>query len=70
MERRTRLGKIVGSAPPSNPEGYVYWPEANWTTGEAGYITVAPSGARMHWFADEADALAYVAEQNRDWFAA
>lgn len=67
--KRTRLGKTVGSIT-TDPEGFCYWPEKNWTTNEPGFVTVAPSGARMQWFANEADAILYVAEQNREWFAA
>jgi hypothetical protein len=66
--RTTRLGKTVGSIP-TNRGPWIYWPESNWQTGERGFITVAPSGARMKWFASEADAQASVAEENSRWFA-
>lgn len=67
MTATTRLGKVVGSIK-TDPDGWTYWAERNWTTNEPGYITVAPSGARMRWFADEADAQAEVERQNADWF--
>lgn len=64
MTGKTRLGKEVGSY--KRPlEGYVYWPEKNWTTGESGYMVVAPSGARMTWVATEHEACAEVARRNR-----
>jgi hypothetical protein len=63
MTGYTRSGKIVGSyKAPAND--WCYWPESNWQTGEKGFITVAPSGARIDWFATEAEAKAYVAEKN------
>lgn len=66
MERRTRSGKVVGSY--RQPlDGFTYWPERNWTTGENGFIVVAPSGARMRWHADEASALLDAETSNAEW---
>ena len=65
MVKRTRLGKVVGSyRPPLN--AWTYWAEKNWTTGEDGYVVVAPSGARFEWVPDEADALVIAETRNRD----
>jgi hypothetical protein len=40
MEKRTRLGKVVGSYNPPL-DGWTYWPEKNWTTREDGFVVVA-----------------------------
>jgi hypothetical protein len=64
-ERRTARGHVVGSY--QQPlEAWTYWPERHHDTREEGFITVAPSGARMIWFADELDAMRYAAERNSD----
>jgi hypothetical protein len=65
MERRTRSGKIVGSYRPPL-EGWTYWAEKDWTTGEDGYVVVAPSGARFEWVRDEAEALLLAETRNRE----
>jgi hypothetical protein len=67
-ERRTARGKIVDSYRPPLTE-FTYWPEKNSTTNEDGFVTVAPSGARMEWFKAEPDAVAYVATENAKWRA-
>jgi len=65
MERRTRSGKIVGSY--RQPlEGWTYWPEKNSTTGEDGFVVVAPSGARIEWVREEAQALLLAETRNRE----
>ena len=64
-EKRTRLGKIVGSYRPPL-EGWTYWSEKNWKTGEAGYVVVAPSGARFEWIRDETEALLLAETRNRE----
>jgi hypothetical protein len=63
---RTRLGKVIDSVKLADGPFY-YRPEAHWQTGEAGFIVVAPSGARLNWFANEADAAADVAREQADW---
>jgi hypothetical protein len=65
---RTRLGKEVGSVK-TDPEGWTYWPERNWTTNEPGFQCIAPSGARMGWFRTEAEAREKVARENEIWFS-
>jgi hypothetical protein len=65
MERRTRLGKSVGSNRPAL-DAWTYWPEKNWTTGEDGCVAVAPSGARFEWVRDEAEALLVAETRNPD----
>lgn len=63
MGKRTRLGKKVGSV--RRPlEGWTYWPEKNWLTGGSGFVVVAPSGARMGWYATEQEAADEAARQN------
>ncbi len=52
--------RIVGSY----QRGWTYWAENHWTTGEAGFITIAPSGARWDWFADEVEAFTYISSKN------
>jgi hypothetical protein len=64
----TRLGKVVGSIR-TDPSGWTYWPERNWTTNAPGFQVIAPSGARMGWFTDEQDAQAKVKRENEEWFA-
>jgi hypothetical protein len=65
MDKRTRLGKIVGSY--RQPlEGWTYWAEKNWDTKEDGYVVVAPSGARFEWVRDEAEALLIAETRNRE----
>jgi hypothetical protein len=54
-EKRTMRGKVVGSYRPPL-ESWTYWAERDWTTGEPGFVVVAPSGARMEWVRTEADA--------------
>lgn len=68
MQGRTRLGKVVGSIR-TDPQGFTYWAERNWTTQEDGFMVIAPSGARMSWHKSEADAQRRVVEENREWFA-
>ena len=65
MEKRTRLGKVVGSYRPPL-QAWTYWAEKNWTTGEDGWVVVAPSGARFEWIPDEADALLIAETRNRE----
>ena len=65
VEKRTRSGKIVGSYKPPL-DGWTYWAEKNWTTREDGFVVVAPSGARMEWVRDEAEALLIAETRNRD----
>jgi hypothetical protein len=48
VERRTRSGKVVGSYHPPL-DRRTYWAEKDWTTGEDGFVVVAPSGARIEW---------------------
>jgi hypothetical protein len=63
MERRTRLDKVVGSYKRPLPS-WTYWSENDWTTGEPGYVVVAPSGARIEWVASEGEAQRLVAIRN------
>jgi len=65
--KRTRLGKVVGSFR-TDAEGWTYWPEKDWTTNAPGFQVIAPSGARMEWFAQERDAREKVREENAHWF--
>ena len=65
---RTRLGKVVGSIK-TDPAGWTYWAERKWDTGEPGYVTVAPSGARWTWYATEEEARARVNRENAEWFS-
>lgn len=65
---RTRLGKVVGSVR-TDPGGWTYWAERNWTSGEDGFQVIAPSGARMGWFRAEADAKRKVKRENEEWFS-
>lgn len=64
----TRLGKVVGSVK-TDPAGWTYWAEKNWTTNEPGFITIAPSGARMKWCRTREEAEAEVARENEEWFS-
>lgn len=66
--KRTRLGKEVGSIK-TDVDGFTYWAENDWTTGAPGFMLIAPSGARIKWFADEASVKVEVAGRNAEWFA-
>ena len=46
---------------------WCYWPEKNWTTGEPGFVVVAPSGARTKWYASEEEATQEVCREQRAW---
>jgi hypothetical protein len=65
VEKRTRLGKVVGSCKPPL-DRWTYWAEKNWTTREDGFVVVAPSGARFEWVRDEAEAMLIAETRNRD----
>jgi hypothetical protein len=61
--KRTRLGKVPGSVRRSH--GWTYRPEANWLTGERGFMVVAPSGTRTDWFRTEVEAATEAARRNQ-----
>ncbi len=61
--KRTRLGKVPGSV--RGTDGWTYLPEANWLTGERGFMVVAPSGARTDWFRTEVEAATEAARRNQ-----
>lgn len=67
MTTRTRLGKVVGSIT-TDPNGFTYWAEKDWSTGEDGFVVVAPSGARMSWFPTETEAMFAATAANAEWF--
>jgi hypothetical protein len=68
-ERRTRSGKVVGSYRPPLDD-FTYWPERQGYSGqphygEAGFVVVAPSGARMKWVKTEDEARMEVKRRQR-----
>jgi hypothetical protein len=62
VEKRTRLGKIVGSVK-TNPEGWSYWQDGD------RWLLVAPSGARTKSFETEDEARRERDGLNAEWFA-
>ena len=62
--KRTGLGKASGSVRRSH--GWTYLPEANWLTGERGFMVVAPSGARADWFRTEVEAATEAARRTQE----
>ena len=62
VEKRTRLGKVVGSIK-TDPAGWTYWPEGD------KWMLVAPSGARWKVYDTEEDVRREVAGRNTEWFA-
>jgi len=64
--RRSRaLAEQVPVEWPTRVTGSGYRVERDWSSGEARFIVVGPSGGRLYWFSDQASADAEVRSLRR-----